>query len=324
MLYVSIEVEDVRQARCDVLILKYPQAFYGATAAVAEALNCNPHKRLHMDPEPDKHVLIEAGEMVAAAHVLFVGVVPLRDLGYQEIRSFTARSLNILSEESALLVTGHVAMTMHGVGYGLDEQEAFLSQIGGIMDALTEESPWKKISIFEKDPRRAERLREILFKKWPEVSKAAKSRSKELIFDPHSISAGKGSLAKPHIFVAMPFDDAFYDTYVYGIQRPINDAGYLCERIDMKTFTGDVMTLVKERIETATLVVADLTGNNPNVYLEVGYAIGKERRTLLFVKDDAQELAFDLRSHRCIKYKNISDLEKKLKEDLQNIKNSNR
>jgi len=31
---------------------------------------------------------------------------------------------------------------------------------------------------------------------------------------------------------------------------------------------------VKKEIESATLVIADITGSNPNVYLKVGYAWG--------------------------------------------------
>ena len=52
-------------------------------------------------------------------------------------------------------------------------------------------------------------------------------------------------------------------------------AGYLGERADLATFTGDVMDWVRARISSANLVIADLTSANPNVYLEVGYAWGK-------------------------------------------------
>ena len=54
--------------------------------------------------------------------------------------------------------------------------------------------------------------------------------------------------------------------------RLFQAAGYLCERAYMSSFTGDVLSWVKERIDSAVLLVADLSGANPNVYLEVGYA----------------------------------------------------
>ena len=57
---------------------------------------------------------------------------------------------------------------------------------------------------------------------------------------------------------------------------------------------GHILDRIKLRIETATLVIADLTGANANVYLEVGYAWGKNRPTLLLAKV-GDELKFDVR-----------------------------
>lgn len=113
----------------------------------------------------------------------------------------------------------------------------------------------------------------------------------------------------------MPFSKDLEDVYVFGIQGPVNTAGYLCERVDMTTFTGDILDRIKSRIETGTLVIADLTGANANVYLEVGYAWGKNRPTLLLAKKE-DDLKFDVRGQRCIVYKNIVDLSKKLQVDL--------
>lgn len=109
------------------------------------------------------------------------------------------------------------------------------------------------------------------------------------------------------------------DVFGFGIQVPVNDAGYLCERVDMATFTGDILQRVKSRIESAALVIADLSGANPNVYLEVGYAWGRARPTLL-VAEEGSDLKFDVRGHRCLIYKNITDLSKKLRKDLLELR----
>jgi len=66
-----------------------------------------------------------------------------------------------------------------------------------------------------------------------------------------------------------------------GSKAPSTQLAMLAERADLASFTGDVMDWVRERITTAQLVVADLTGANPNVYLEVGYAWGKGIPTVL-------------------------------------------
>jgi hypothetical protein len=240
--------------------------------------------------------------------------------------------MEILFEE--LPGTRHVAMTIHGVGYGLDEVESLLSQLGGLLDAfrvghipLTLEC----ITIVERNQRRANRLQQIIEEG---VSSYRLHEGEERVLVPvlhrpirPSISVrhipridetGVESDAKPYIFVAMPFSEEMDDIYFYGIQRPVHAAGYLCERVDLTPFTGAILERIKSRIETATLVIADLTGANPNVYLEVGYAWGKNRPTILLVRN-GEELKFDVRGQRCIIYRKILDLEKALEHELREI-----
>jgi hypothetical protein len=123
--------------------------------------------------------------------------------------------------------------------------------------------------------------------------------------------AGAASSKKKHVFVAMPYEDEMQDVYEFGICDPVNAAGCLCERCDRSAYTGEVLERIKNRISSATVVVADLTGANPNVYLEVGYAWGQGVPTVLIARV-GQELLFDVRSHRCCYYKSISDLKRQL------------
>jgi hypothetical protein len=113
--------------------------------------------------------------------------------------------------------------------------------------------------------------------------------------------AGINSEDKPLIFVAMPFDKKMDDIFHYGIRNAVNSAGYLCERADEASFTGDILDFIKQRLGKARLVIADLTSTNPNVYLEVGYAWGLGIPTVLLVQD-AQELKFDVKDkvHRLL------------------------
>jgi len=76
------------------------------------------------------------------------------------------------------------------------------------------------------------------------------------------------------------------------------------------------MDWVKERIGKASMVIADLTGANPNVYLEVGYAWGLRKQTILLVQDP-EDLKFDLRGQRCLVYRKIRDLEQALAGELK-------
>lgn len=314
---ISIECADVANYPCDVLIMKYAQDFYGADAVVASLLMKSRADVSNISPRPGEHVLLSSNGRIAANRILFVGVLDLYQFEYGQIREFAKFSMQVLAEE--MPTAKHIAMTMHGVGYGLDEREAFLSQLGGLLDALKEgiiPSSLERLVIVEKNQGRAIRLREILEEYLPFALAGEKRRGDDRISSETRLDAGIISNEKPHIFVAMPFGDDMEDVYTFGIQAPVNAAGYLCERVDMVVFTGDILTRIKSRIETAVIVVAEITGANPNVYLEVGYAWGKERPTLLLAKK-GDELKFDVRSQRCIFYKNISDLAKQLEAALK-------
>lgn len=316
---IAVECADIVDFACDVLVLKFAQAFHGADAHAAILLKSPELENLSL--RPGNFVLISSDEKLSAKKVLFIGVPTLKKFAYGQIRQFSGDAMRILAEDTP--AAKHVAMTMHGIGYGLDEKESFLAQIGGLFDALnadTAPAGLEKVTIVERNYQRAKRLKQILADNLSANSGVNKQSSAErFVISPEIKSAGDQSNAKPHIFVAMPFSKEMEDVYRYGIQNPVNAAGYLCERVDMAVFTGDILDRIKTRIETSALVIADLSGSNPNVYLEVGYAWGKQRPTLLIAKC-LDDLKFDVQGQRCIIYENISDLEDKLKVDLSNLK----
>jgi hypothetical protein len=78
------------------------------------------------------------------------------------------------------------------------------------------------------------------------------------------------------------------------------------------------MGRLKERISSAALVVADLTDAKPNVFLEVGFAWGRDVPTVLLCKDGTP-LEFDVQGQRCLFYKSIRDLERQLTDELKGL-----
>jgi hypothetical protein len=205
----------------------------------------------------------------------------------------------------------------------LDESESFESQVAGFIDAVhAGEIPHRleKITFVEANSGRAERLKVILDKIIPYGIVEFDSRSNIKNMSPDASenlrSVGYVSNSKQHIFVAMPFRPEMDDIYDYGIVSAVKSAGYLCERADLSSFTGGVMQWVCQRIKSASFVVADLTGANPNVYLEIGYAWGCGIPTVLLV-NDAENLKFDVKGQKCIVYKRIKDIEEKLSNELQ-------
>lgn len=326
---INLKTGDALSEPADVLVLKHAQGRFGVDEAVDAILEAA-GRRLHL-PRPSDYRIEESTPDIAASRILFLGVAPLPEFDYKEIRTFARQALAILAEK--LPQTRSILLTLHGSGYGLDEKEAFESEIAGLVDAIhIGDYPiaLEKITIVELDPGRTKRLSRILGTLLPERSVADSipgllgAISSTLAGDTASEklrTAGLTSETKPKVFVAMPFKEEMDDTYHYGIVSATNAAGYLCERADLSSFTGDVLDWVKSRIRSASLVIADLTEANPNVYLEVGYAWGCGIPTVLIVKS-GDPLKFDVRSQRCLVYKKIKDLEDLLTLELKSLPKS--
>jgi hypothetical protein len=315
---IRVEVEDALAFRADVLALKYAQAHYGVDGAAYQALSR--FRRNPRMPVIGQTATFDGPPVLGATRILFVGVPPLRDFSYAEIRDFGRLVLETTAAEEP--DAEHVALTLHGPGFGLDETEAFESELAGVIEAIGARNFPRKlttVTFVERDVGRANRLDAVLKRLLPtgqiHTDGQATISSLDAATQTTLRSAGYASSAKPRVFVAMPFAPEMDDTFHYGIQGATNAAGLLCERADLSAFTGDVMEWVKSRISSARLVVADLSAANPNVYLEVGYAWGKGVPTVLLAKDN-NDLKFDVKTQRCIIYKSIKHLEESLAREL--------
>lgn len=321
---VSVIHGDAFQIKADSLVLKYAQATYGLDRAIEREFERLGEPIANRFPVVGDYFFTDSKKITSTKSIIFIGVPALLQFGYKEIREFGRKALVSLASSDPSIKK--VLMTIHGPGYGLDEIEAFESQLAGILDSISSGSiPDNLVEIIfvEHSEGRATRLQTVLSSLFPTLEiptqksggvKQLKETSAETLR-----TAGYDSDNKKRIFVAMPFAAEFDDCFHYGIQGAVNSCGYLCERADLQSFTGDVMDFVKERIATSDFVIADLTTANPNVYLEVGYAWGLQKKTVLLVKDP-KELKFDTRGQRCLPYTSIKDLETKLKNELINLK----
>jgi hypothetical protein len=320
---IAVVQGDALTFNADVLALKYAQQHYGVDLAVADALGKEYPNLVDALPKVNGFRFLQSRGLVNAASVLFVGVKPLREFAYPDIRDFGRKVLESLAGEAPR--TGHLALTLHGAGYGLDEKEAFKAEIAGLMDAvISGDFPpsLTRISIVERNHGRAVRLQQLLENLIAggriSVDTREPGQAIERSMGESLRSAGYSSASKPYVFVAMPFADSMDDVFHYGIQNAVNAAGYLCERADQSSFTGDVLDWVKKRIASASLIVADLSTANPNVYLEVGYAWGCGKTTILTVRQ-TDDLKFDVRGQRCLVYKSIKSLEDMLRRELVSL-----
>lgn len=117
-------------------------------------------------------------------------------------------------------------------------------------------------------------------------------------------------------FVLMPFDKTFDDIYKLGIKETATTLGIIAERVDEQIFQEGILERIYRQIELANLIVADMTGQNPNVFYEVGYAHAKGKFCILLTQN-AEDIPFDLKHHRHIVYgSSIDQLRTQLVEEM--------
>ena len=338
---VKIDLGDAIAAPADVLVLKYAQQRFGVDARV-DGMFQEAGRNLPKPKAGKTSKLVKSVDGMKASHVLVVGTPNFWEFDYSDVQNFSRLALLGLANAPAPI--RHVVMTLHGTGFGLDRIEAFEHEIAGLRDAVQGgQSPTllESVSIVENKAVKAELLDERLHAILPEgkiipqraivpatighpmrVNLMAMPRGMTRRED-HGVtppSSKNASEEKNTVFVAMPFKlPGMDDLYHYGIVGGAHNAGFICERADTENFTGDMLKWIRHRIENAAYVIAVLTGANANVYLEVGYAWGRDIPCLLFA-DNKQDLKFNVAGQKCIFYSGIRDMEKKLTRALQALK----
>lgn len=103
-------------------------------------------------------------------------------------------------------------------------------------------------------------------------------------------------------FVMMPFAAPHGDYYSKVYKPAIEKAGLRPVRADTEIFgTGKIMDQIWAGIHSATVLVAELTTRNPNVFYELGLAHALEKPVVLVCGNEA-DVPFDLKHIRVIYY----------------------
>lgn len=107
---------------------------------------------------------------------------------------------------------------------------------------------------------------------------------------------------QPIAFVAMPFGGVFDKVFDQFIRPTLSEAGLLARRADRISSSANIVDDIVEHLVTSVIVVADLTGNNPNVCYELGIAHALKKPTIQLTQD-LSALHFNIRDYRAIGYK---------------------
>ena len=95
----------------------------------------------------------------------------------------------------------------------------------------------------------------------------------------------------PVAFVSMPVSDEFKDVSAATVAA-LEAAGYEVYRFDEKSEIGTGRYWQSELLDalrSADVVVADVTGQRPNVIYEIGYAHGQRKPVILIGRSDSLE-----------------------------------
>lgn len=115
----------------------------------------------------------------------------------------------------------------------------------------------------------------------------------------------------------MPFSEDFLNYYESGIKEACKAAGLHCERVDEQRYYGNTLERIYNQIQKADVIVADMSGQNANVFYEVGYAHSLHKNVILLTQN-AKDIPFNLKQHRHIVYGDkIFDLKRELEEELR-------
>ena len=106
---------------------------------------------------------------------------------------------------------------------------------------------------------------------------------------------------KKDLFVLMPFSDELKPIYYDHIKKVAKELNLSVARADDFFSHSSVMQEIFSAIKQATILIADCTHKNPNVFYEIGLAHALGRPVILITQDEG-DVPFDLRHIRYIHY----------------------
>jgi hypothetical protein len=329
---IEIATGNALKYKADVLAIKYSQSWTTMTQSIIKNLP-DDSVLIERPPRPGEWLLVDADGAVAATQILLIGTPSRKQYSYSSMHDLAQTALKALHETQTDPPVKHIALTVSGLGWGFDEAESLKAVVLGLraaVEAGTFPRTLERVTIVESQAKRAEVLTTALKDLLDHhhdlggndmVSERALPPP-PLVISPENPApeVETPTLNDDFIFVAMPFANKYKDAFYVAIQPAVKELGLQCIRLDESSYTGDVMETIKQRIRDSQLVVALLDGSNPNVYLEIGFAWGVNKPTVLIINQEMVDMIpFDVRGQRYIPYDSLIDLKPVLNGELKAV-----
>ena len=85
------------------------------------------------------------------------------------------------------------------------------------------------------------------------------------------------------------------------------NCGFIAERVDQMNDADSITQKILDSLESADLVIADITGHNPNVFYEMGFR-KRTNKPIVHLRKHGEHLPFDIAAIRTLDY-NLTDLD---------------
>lgn len=106
-------------------------------------------------------------------------------------------------------------------------------------------------------------------------------------------------MEKKKVFVIMPFEDKFFE--IYEMLKRQFEEDFLFSHAGEEDNQQNILKDIVQAIYDADIIIANLTGLNPNVFYELGVAHTLNKKVII-ITEDISTLPFDLKSYRAKEY----------------------
>jgi hypothetical protein len=155
-------------------------------------------------------------------------------------------------------------------------------------------------------------------------SNAIDAVKKSIYIAPQVFNVPNNPIDPNLVSVMMPFDASF-NRVLETIQNTCLDLYLECKRADDIWNNSIIIQDIFELIYCSSIVIVDYSNKNPNVFYEAGIAHTLGKPVIPITQND-NDVPFDLRHHRYLRYLNnnegLKELEAKLKDRIKILKSS--